>query len=467
MKKVMRNMSLVLSLACILLFGRTAFAADGTLQFSDPTVKAGEEVSVTAKIEAGGAAVGDGSITVSYDTSKLEFVRGTNAEMTTPGTLELFAAGTGTETELNYELVFKALEEGTTTLEATSVTAYLYSDEVLNLTQGSSTITIEEGEAGTTGAVTPSGDGTVVMNGTTYTIYEDFTDALIPEGFSRISVEYNGGTHNAVQQDVSGKTMLFLRTGENDPVMALYEDDSFYVAQEVSLNENSSIFLLAKGDGSSLPSQYQETTLEMSGTIFPTWQDMDNQDFYLVYALGVNGEEGFYQYDTVEESFQRYKEPVETTDEPEEEPSGEDTLLDKIQSVVDQAFPIFLAAAAVLLLLLVIVIIVQAIKLSHRNSELDELYDEMETKENSNAAPEENRKRFIKKEDRYDDDDDYMEEDYDAEDTMYQQDDIDYLTDDEEDYEDTDESSDEYIGDEDDEDDGDEDDDYDIDFIDL
>jgi hypothetical protein len=459
MKKVMRNMSLVLSLACMLLFGQTALAADGTLQFSDPTVKAGEEVSVTVKIEAGGAAIGDGSATVVYDTSKLEFVRGTNAEMTTPGTLELFAAGTGTETELNYELVFKALSEGTTTLEATGVTAYLYSDETLNLEQGSSTVTIEAGDATaaegteTSGAVTPSGDGTVEMDGTTYTIYEDFTDALIPEGFSRTSIQYNGGTHNAVQQDVSGKTMVFLRTGENDPVMALYEEDSFCAAQEVSLNENSSIFLLAKGDGSSLPSQYQETTLEMNGTILPTWQNMDNKEFYLVYALGTNGEEGFYQYDTVENSFQRYNESSQTADAPEEGTSEGDTLIDKIQSVVDQAFPVFLAAAVVILVIFIIVIIVQTVKLSRRNTELDELYDEMEAKGKSVPTSGEDRKRFIKKEDQYDDDD-YMEEDMESEDIL--DDNTDYLT-----VDDDDDNSDEYI------DDADDDEDYDIDFIDL
>lgn len=43
--------------------------SEGTLQFSDPTAKVGEDVTVKAKISTGGEAIGDGFVTVTYDKS--------------------------------------------------------------------------------------------------------------------------------------------------------------------------------------------------------------------------------------------------------------------------------------------------------------------------------------------------------------------------------------------------------------
>ena len=89
--------------------------------------------------------IGDGQATVTYDPAKLEFVSGTNAEGG-DGTVTLFAAGTGTETELQYEMVFKALAEGSTTLDVSAATAYMFDNSTLNLQLGSSTVTIEPGD---------------------------------------------------------------------------------------------------------------------------------------------------------------------------------------------------------------------------------------------------------------------------------------------------------------------------------
>ena len=46
-------------------------AADGSLMFSDPQTKVGEEVSVDLVVRSGNSAVGDADITMSYDTSAL------------------------------------------------------------------------------------------------------------------------------------------------------------------------------------------------------------------------------------------------------------------------------------------------------------------------------------------------------------------------------------------------------------
>lgn len=469
MKKIIKQlMAISLVLGAVLFVPVTiSYAADGTIAFSDPTGKVGEEITIKVKMEAGGAAIGDGQATISYDSSKLEFVSGTNATNEN-GTVQLSASGTGTETELNFELKFKALAEGETTIETLSSTAYLFSDETLNLVPGTGTVKIEAG-SGTTEATGSDGNGerkvseaNIDVMGTKYGIYENFTDALIPEGFSKTTISYNGNEHNAIQQDSSGKIMVYLIAGTNDPVMALYEeaDSSFTLAEQVGLREDFYIFVLGEGDGSVLPEQFQETVMEMNGTNFPAWQNIESKDHFLVYALSSEGQEGYYQYDSMERTYQRYT--VKATKGEEEE--VDDTILGKIKSQMEPYFLIVLAVAAAIILLLLIIVIVLSVKLRRRNAELDEFYDSYdEESETEPTVKDKSRKQFIGYEDdEYDDEyeDDFLEEDeYDEE----YEDEYDDEYEDEYDEEYGDEYDEEYEDEYDDEDKQ----DYDVDFIDI
>lgn len=483
MSKIGKKLNMVLIALGILFLLPTmvTHAADGTLQFSDPTGKVGEEITVKVKMDAGGVAIGDGDAELTYDTEKLEFVSGTNASGGN-GTVTLSASGTGSETELNFELVFKALSEGSTNIQVSSSTAYLFSDETLHLQHGTSAITIEAGD-GTSNVIESRTQGSpdIKISGTLYAIYENFTDALIPSGFSKTKVEYNGVEYNGVTQDISGKNFLFLVEGSDDPVMALCEDDnSLTLAEPVSVTEDFYILVLAKGDGSILPESFVETTLELNGTIFPAWQNMDSQEYYVMYALSSNGDEGFYQYDKKDGTYQRY-----VVQQREEEPT-ESPVPGKIKSLIEQNFMIIVAAIAVIVLLLIIIVIVQAVKLGHRNAELDELYDEYVNGDNQPAVNEKSQKQFVGFDDDNDDGDDlndeFIEDDFDGdfedsyendyvddEDNAYTNepyDDEEYYYDDDEYYDDDDGYYDE-DSDYDEDGDYDEDSDDDIRFIDL
>lgn len=472
MKKVMKRFGMSIIAFCMMLMIPviTGYAAEGTLQFSDPAGKVGEEIGITVKIEGGGLPVGDGNVTVSYDTSMLEFVSGTNASGG-DGTVTLSASGTGAETELRFELIFKALAEGETSLSATSATAYLYSDETLNLQLGTSTVRIEPGD----GTTVPSeseerkvGEANIEIAGTMYGIYENFTDALIPEGFSRTTITYNGEEHNAIMQDASGKTIVFLITGTNDPVLAVYgEDGQFVVTEQISQGEDFYLFVLGEGDGSRLPENFQETTIEINGTSFPAWQNMESQDYFLMYALSSSGQESYYQYDSAEGTYQRYSFDVE---EKTEEEKPDNSLLGKVKAQVENYFPIVLAVAAAVFLLLIIVLIVLSVKLRQRNAELNEFYDEYDEEEEQSqrAGKTKSRKQFVgyeeeEEEDEYDDD--FLEEDeYDDE---FDDDFSEYEDEFEDDFSGDDEYDDFLEDDNEYEDDDRKEQEYDIDFIDL
>jgi hypothetical protein len=58
-----------------------SFAASGRINFSDPTVTAGDEVNVSMKISADeGTALSNATVMLRYPSDKLEFVSGTDAD---------------------------------------------------------------------------------------------------------------------------------------------------------------------------------------------------------------------------------------------------------------------------------------------------------------------------------------------------------------------------------------------------
>ena len=377
-KRVTRWIVMMAAVCTMLLFpALTGYAAEGTLMLSDPEGMVGGEIPVTVRIDGGGQPIGDVNVTLSYDTALLEFISGTSVEGG-EGTLTLTRSGTGAETEMVFEMLFRGLAEGTAAIRVTDSTAYLFSDETLNLTAGESAVTIGPDDG--TGGAAPSGEPTerilgqesIEINGAYYAIYENFSDALIPAGFTRSTVQYAGVEHSAIRQDSSGKVMLFMISGEEDPITVLYNesDSTFIRAERVDVSESFYIYVLSSADGSGLPEAFYETSLALHGVNFPAWQNMEANDFYLIYALSSGGVEGFYQYDQVDTTYQRYVAPVKA-EEPEEEEDS--STLGKVQKIITDNLLILAAAVGVIVLILFIIILVLSVKLGRRNEELENL----------------------------------------------------------------------------------------------
>ncbi len=489
MKKRVSRWIIMIAAVCMMMLcpAITGYAADGTLMLSDPTGKVGSEIAVNVRVDAAGQPIGDANITLSYDTAMLEFVSGTNAQGG-DGTVTLSASGTGTETEHLFELKFKGLAEGTAAIRVTESTAYLFSDETLNLTTGEAAVTIEPGDGteGTEGTETPAGTAeptervlgqeSIEIDGAYYAIYENFTDALVPTGFSRSTVQYAGVEHSAIRQDSSGRVFLLMISGDEDPIMVLYNesDSTFIRAERVDVSESFYIFVLAAADGSTLPEQFSATSLVLHNVNFPAWQNMESMDFYLVYALSSSGVEGFYQYDVVDSTYQRYVPQNEASPEPEEE--EDDSTLGKIQAIIKDNLLILAGAVVVIVVILFIIILVLSIKLGRRNAELEDMYvgDERDDKP---KVKKKSRQQFVGYDDsdeEDDEEDDYLEDDFD--DSEYDDDSEDDSDDDFDSEDDYDDEFDDDFLDEDDEEDEDDIKEYvpkkkdsyeDVDFIDV
>lgn len=480
--KKLRKVAAMLMAVCLMAvcFSFTALAADGSLQFTDPSATAGENVSVTAKMRTGGAAIGDGKVTVSYDTSALEFISGENASGG-DGTIELSATGDGTASELSYTMEFKALKEGQAVLSVSGYTAYLYSDEQLNLTLGTSTITVAPGNGETTPeeqpAAQPSGEATSVkIDGKNYTIVDEISEALIPVGFTATTFKIEGADHNVLLQETSGMYLVYMQGEDGVKDFFLYDKETgtYSPFEQIDISAGNYIMLLQDTSGVKLPSAYKSTTISLSenGPQYPAWQNSENQEFYVIYALNSSGTKSLYQYDTVEKTYQRFAAPKAEEAEKSEGFFGKitDTLKDHLDKAIIAVWVVFV--------IMLIIIIVTAVKLRHSNQDLDDLYEQYGIDDDDDGLYREEKKSkkaavFQKKEI---EEDDYDEDDYDLDE--YEDDDfsddedyneIDDDSDDEfeDDYDDSDDDFEEFTDDDFDDDDFEEEDYDDDDFEDL
>lgn len=428
----------VLAAVCVMCscYPAIAYAASAELRFSDPSTTVGAEVEVTATFTAS-ASVQSMDATLTYDSAMLRFVSGNHAQES-GGTIQLSGAGDGMSQVLEFSMTFQALAEGTTKIEVSSSNGVDVYQSGIDIVNGSSTITIGPGDPSLIQpVVAPSGgSATVEVNGVSYTISNDFTDLVIPEGFERSELALDGAVYSAVKQTTSDTILAYLQPQEGDAEFFLYNPDNatFSVFEQVEIGTRRYLIFLDNTSGVKVPGDYLETKLNIadSGREFPAWQNTTAPEYYLVYGINSDGAKGLYLYDTVDGSYQRFLNTAKDSGKDDGPALGKlsNKLLGKLGNFAD----ILIIAVIAFILLLLMILIVVAIKLRHRNLELDDLYDEygidLDDEPEEAAVPDKKSKKKGEKEskkskkkkseddfyDFEDEDDLYDEEEYDEED---------------------------------------------------
>lgn len=479
--KLMKKLTAVLLsvFLAVPMFGIIANAAEGTLMFSDPETQVGETVSVDLVVRTQGEAIGDADITMSYDTTALEFISGEGVEADGSGGLTYFGSGTGSQSELRTTMQFRALTAGETTITVTGSTAYLYSDETLNLDEGSSAIQIAAADDGSTSVQTTdqttqpaestpgeTTDITVEVNGTQYNFSEAFTNSDLPNGYTETTLTFNGAERKFGVND-AGVYVGYLVDSSGSGRFFLYneEDATFAPYVELAVSDTTTIIPLDEADAVSLPSGYQQVELTILDQTFPIWSQSGEERFYVMYALNIRtGEKSLYQYDTEDGTYQMFEAPAQ-----EAEQTADGSLLDRIGSFMGDHVLVVLIAVAAVFLLLLILMIVFAVKLVHRNQELDDLYDEYdipfddEEEDERPAVQKKSRSQFAVRSEKESPEDEIPEE----EDEVLVDDSVEYYDEDDEYFDDDEyyDDDDDYYDEDDDEFDDEYDDEYDNDEI--
>lgn len=358
-------------------------AATAELRFADPSTTVGAEVEVKTKLSSV-SSLQSMEATLTYDKSELKFISGDNATAK-DGTIKISWTGTGTTAEFN--LKFQALKEGTSNIEVSSATGTATDGSTLEITQGSSAVTIGAGDPSlikddtedqSEDSKTTVADGPVVkVNGKKYVVGSEFSEELIPDGFKKGEMTFEGSKYTVITQEASGINAMYLTeksSGDSDFFLYNSDDGSFSPFEEVEIAKDRYIIPLMNDGKLKLSSRYQKTTLTLNGKEFDTWQDTKDAEYYIVYALNSVGEKTTYRYDTTDGTYQKYSpESQGTTSGNKNNGKG---LWGKILNFVEEFLDIVVIIAIALFLLVLLMFIVTAIKLRHRDLELDDLYDE-------------------------------------------------------------------------------------------
>lgn len=394
--KKMRKAIVAWMMLCVLFCGSllTVHAATAELWFSDPSAKVGDEVEVEANLGSS-SNISSANIKLNYDTSMLKFISG---DQTTGGDGKLTITGSGSSSKMTFKLKFQALKEGSAKIEVASSEAKDASGSAMQITDGNSTVTIAAGDPSKiqndtdSSSSKASGDGPKVeVDGTSYNISNDFSDSIIPQGFTKGEMTYEGQKCQVVTQESSGLSAFYLTPvdgGDSDFFLYDKEKGSFQPFEQILLSKDRYIVPLRNDGSVKLSKNYKETTLTLNGKEFAAWQNMDEPDYYVVYALNADGNKALYQYDTVDETYQRYTKPA--ADSSQGTKTARTGLLGKALDFVENHLKLIGIGVAALFALLLLLLLIVAVKLRHRNMELDDLYDEygIDTEDEPEELPE-------------------------------------------------------------------------------
>lgn len=182
-------------------------------------------------------------------------------------------------------------------------------------TSSGETTASDEGEVETT-EETDSSENTVTVNGISYVIAENFATENIPADFSETTVNYQGADYRGVSYDKGSVVMLYLvQDGAEESTGSFFVYDStrdtLYPFVKMVNGEHYVIALLPPVDYT-MPDTVQQTQLTLAdGSLVTAYQETQEEgsevesEFYTFYGVNSDGTEGWYQYDSIEETYQR------------------------------------------------------------------------------------------------------------------------------------------------------------------
>lgn len=437
--KMIKKLATVL-LAVMLIcpcFSSAVLAEDGVAFFTDLETKVGDNFTITGLVvdKSPNKILGDVSVELKYDTEYMRFVEGDEGVVADNGVITYTGSGDGTSDRLEFDMTFQALKEGEIQMDQTGATV-TSSDgvDLTDFTMGYAVIKIGEGDPSkiideSDDVSTSTATGTVTVGDESYTISPEFSEGTIPVGYTKGEFTYNGETYTGIKQDTSGIVAAYLIDAEGSGSFFIYDaqKNTFYPYEEIMISDVYSIVILDGTDEVKMPEKYTLSTIGVNGFDFPVWMEPSRDGFYIFYASNSDGVKSLYLYDSVEHTYQRMETP-KTAESNGNEVSG----LDKMLAKVEDNLVWFVVGMGCALIVLIVLAIVLAVKLKHRNLELDDLYDEYGID--------------LEDEDYYLASDDFKEDDFEDEDYEDEfEDDDDYYDDaDEDDYYDDDEYEDEY-----------------------
>lgn len=191
---------------------------------------------------------------------------------------------------------------------------------------------------------TPEYDGTVIIDGVKHNIESLPEDVKLPEGFESDKIEYKGKEYTGGKGISKDMTLLYLESESYKGLFIYFEKDDDFL-KYVDINVKSGIYSLMKLSDADNKLDFKTTKITIGDETVDAYEIAPgNKDFYIIRAMNWNGEIGYYTYDTVEKTMQRYSglkvtdsdsEDVKPTATPDSSDNNdEDTMSPKTQKIL-------------------------------------------------------------------------------------------------------------------------------------
>lgn len=209
----------------------------------------------------------------------------------------------------------------------------------------------------------------IQINGTENTIDEAFADDVIPTGFVRDKITYNGKEYEALKHEKGDLLLVSLQNDATGAVFYIFnqETQEFYNFVQISFSEGRYIIPLTLDDTKEFAG-YETTTVTLQDKTFDAWKI--DEEYSILRVMNSDGEIVFYQYDSLDGTLQRYAGVVEK--ETVEEEETELTFF----SFLEKYHLYIIAGLGAVVLALIIALICVAVKKKNRHKDEYASYEE-------------------------------------------------------------------------------------------
>lgn len=139
-----------------------------------------------------------------------------------------------------------------------------------------------------------------------YTVVKKVEQLTAPDNFSPIEADIDGKKVPALYNDITGYILVGLKDKDGNVKLYVYDSktDSYSIYNELTFNSVKLFYT----DPKNVPKGFEKVKIDLNGEKVIAYTVDKKSDFYLVYGMNVNtGEIGWYRYDSVEKTLQRYE----------------------------------------------------------------------------------------------------------------------------------------------------------------
>lgn len=196
----------------------------------------------------------------------------------------------------------------------------------------------------------------ISVDGNELLIDEEFADDKIPTGFTKTKITYNEREYTGLKHETSGLQLLALKNDSTDSTFYILDEETqeFYPFVLLTVAEDKQIIVLEPYETEAFS---EMIVLTIQGKSVDAWKIDD--EFSVIRAMTMEGEEVLYKYEQVDGTLQRYS---ETVPEKKEAAEKEETFVGKY------GLCIILALSVVIVILLIALISLFASRKQNHNA---------------------------------------------------------------------------------------------------